>query len=100
LDQCGGVGGGGGNVAGGVFKGVVWRFASFRCWFRVCVVGGVWGDGCCRLSVSFMSFGGRVVGKGLVGLSGPLSIGLAVPFGLCMVVDGWVWPGSCGVRAA
>ena len=47
-----------------------------------------------------MSFGGRVVGKGLVGLSGPFSIGLAVPFGLCIVVDGCVWPGSCGVRAA
>ena len=71
-----------------MFKGVVGRFASFRCWFRVCVVGRVWRDGYCRLSVSFMSFGGRVVGEGLVGLSGPFSIGLAVPFGLCIVVDG------------
>jgi hypothetical protein len=88
LNQCGGVGGGGEGFAGGVFKDVVVRFASFRWWIRVCVVGRVWRDGYCRLSISFMSFGGRVVGLGLVGLSGPFSIGLAGPFGLFSVVNG------------
>ena len=58
LNQCGGVGGGGEGFAGGVFKDVVVRFASFRWWFRVCVVGRVWRGGYCRLSISFMGFGG------------------------------------------
>jgi hypothetical protein len=71
-----------------VFKDVVVRFVSFRWWVRVCVVGRVWRDGYCRLSISFMSFGGRVLGLGLVGLSGPFSIGLAGPFGLVSVVNG------------
>jgi hypothetical protein len=100
LNQCGGVGGGGEGFAGGVFRdGVVW-FASFRWWIHVFVVGRVGRDGYCRLSISFMSFGGRVVGSGLVGLSGPYSIGLAEPSGLFSVVNGCMWPGSCGIRAA
>jgi hypothetical protein len=66
LNQCGGVGGGGEGFAGGVFKVVFVRFASFRWWFRVCVVGRVWRGGYCRLSISFMGFGGGVVGEGLI----------------------------------
>ncbi len=71
-----------------MFKDVVVRFASFRWWVRVCVFGRVWRDGYCRLSISFKRFGGRVLGLGMVGLSGPFSIGLAGPVGLVSVVNG------------
>ena len=66
----------------------------------MCVFGRVWRGGYCRLSISFMGFGGGVVGEGLVDLFGPYSFGLADLFGLCSVVNGWVWPGSCEFRAA
>ncbi len=46
-----------------------------------------------RLSISFKGFAVGVVGEILVDLFGPYSFGLVDLFGLCGVVNDWIWPG-------